>query len=114
MSDTVRDEVRQLAAWSPLPPEAAWDDRVADLYAFTQDAQRVRPPITTDERILLLSLLDRPDEDSLYGLLQLIVTLVESAPQTGWEMELPTQDRPWFEYLRVRWMNHLDMHNDEP
>jgi hypothetical protein len=108
LNESIRDEVRRLASWGPVPSEPAWDDVAADLDAFSQDAQRVPPPITTPERFLLLPLLDRPDEDSVYGILNHIVTLLESAPATGWQMELPTSERPWFDYLRVRWTNYLD------
>lgn len=112
MNGSARDEVRQLAAWGSIPPEPAWDDRATDLETFMRDAQRVDRPVTSEERVLLLGLLDRPDEDSLYGLLNVVVTLVESAPDTGWQLYLPTAGRPWFEYLRVRYINHLDRFRD--
>ena len=45
-------------------------------------------------------------DDSLYGMLNLVVTLVGSAPATGWQLEIPTTDRPWSDYLRARWRSY--------
>jgi len=95
-----------LVAWAPIPEESAWPSTEA-VQAFQDDIDRVSPPLSTAECELVLSILDRPYEDSAYGLLNLVVTLLESAPSTGWEMDLPTEDRPWFSYLKSRWINYL-------
>jgi hypothetical protein len=105
LTESVRDEIRRLAAWGPVPPEPSWDDRATDLENFTRDAQRVPKPITDQERTALLALLDRPDDDSVYGLLDLIVTMLESSPDTGWQLALPTENRPWYAYLKIRYTN---------
>lgn len=105
MSDSIRGAVRTLAAWGPVPPEPSWDDRASDLEDFTRDAQRVPQPITEHERAALLVLLDVAHDDSLYGLLDLVVTLLESSPDTGWQLSLSTEGRPWYDYLRARYIN---------
>ena len=103
----MREEVRRLAAWAPVPAEAEWTDEQS-IEAFVQAIDAVAKPLAADEIDSVLALLDRPYEDSVYGVLNLVVALLESAPSTGWEMGLPTEDRPWFDLLRSRWINYLD------
>jgi len=113
LGEHVRPEVHHLATWAPIGSDIEWDDvDDAELDAFIRDIRRVQPPVTTEERQVLLRLLDRPHEDSLYGVLNLVVALLESAPETGWQLDLPTTDRPWFEYLRSRWLNYLDQQDE--
>lgn len=98
-ADGVRPEVRRLASWAPVPSEddVVWQEDVID--RFAADVAAVAPPLTTSERDALLALLERPDDDTVDGVLWGVLHLVETAPDDGYEHRLRTSGNPWFERL---------------
>ena len=104
-AEEIRPEVRRLASWAPLPPEddELWREDVID--RFAADVAAVPPPLTTREREALLMLLERPADDTVHGVLWGVLHLVETAPDDGYEVRLPTDDNPWFALLLTRWTN---------
>lgn len=105
MTDVVREAVLHAALWSPAPEESEWTEDQIDGFVRALDA--IAPPLNAAERAHLLALLDRPHDDSVYGVLSQVVVLLESAPATGWQSQLPVKGRPWFEFLAIRWDNYL-------
>lgn len=101
----IRDSVRKLAGWAPLPPESEWEQATLD--AFAADVDAVAEPITPDELPLILNLLDRPHEEDIYGVLPVVMKLAESCEPGGWQLALDTTNRMWFEDLQTRWLNFI-------
>jgi hypothetical protein len=104
-SEGVRREIQRLADWAPLRAEADdwWQDEVINQFAADIDA--VSGPLNSTERDVLLALLDRPDDDDIYGLLWSVLHLIETAPGYNSASCLVTADRPWFELLATRARN---------
>lgn len=101
----IRDSVRKLSSWAPLPPESGWDQ--AKLDAFVADVAAVEEPITPGELPLILDLLDRPQEEDIYGVLHTVMKLAESCTPGGWQLTLDTTNRMWFETLQTWWLNFI-------
>lgn len=99
----VRPEVVRLAGWAPLPSEDEWEDGA--LEDFGNAVNAVQPPLTGEESAALLPLLDRPYEDSIYGVLWGVLHLIESCDYTGWQPVDHNPGAPWLQRLRRRWMN---------
>ena len=101
--NSIRTDVRTLCEFGPLAPEREWTP--ARVEALESAIRRVTAPVTLAEAQALLTLLDRESEDSLYGLIWTLVSLLETAP--GWP---PTDalatsgrsTRPWFAILSDR------------
>ena len=98
-----RPEVRNLASQSPLGPESAWDEE--SLEQLAADIEAVSPPVTAEEAAALLPLLDRPHDDSIYGLLWAVLHLIESFGEAGRTRPAPDSDAPWLALLHDRWQN---------
>jgi hypothetical protein len=98
----IRPEVRTLAEFGPLGDEESCPQ--GELEAIEDSYSRIERRLTLDEARILLPLLDRPSEDSLFGLAWSVLHLLETAP--GWppeELNSPRMDpRPWIERLRCR------------
>lgn len=100
---TLRSEVRNLASQSPLGPESVWDE--GSLEQLATEIEAVSPPLTAEEAAALLPLLDRPYDDSLYGLLWAVVHLIESFGEAGRTRPAADSDAPWLALLHDRWQN---------
>ena len=101
----VRPEVRQLAAWAPIPPEEDefWQEDVID--QFAADIAAVSAPLSTMERDALLALLAGPDDNTVHGVLWGVLHLVETAPDDGYEHRLQAGADSWFQRLLIRRIN---------
>jgi hypothetical protein len=100
--DVNREAVRTLASYAPLRGESQYTPD--DVERVQVALQRITPPITLVEAMALLPLLDRENEDDLFGLIWTLVALLETAP--GWPppelASLPELKRPWFKILLRR------------
>lgn len=103
MSD-IRPEVARLARWAPLPEDDNdWTEY--DLERYTADAQAVTPPITTDERLALMRLLEVPTEENAFGITNIVMHLIESAPYPPYWWRDLDSTKPWFAFLKIRGLN---------
>ena len=105
---TLREPVRALAEWGPLPPEDTWEPDAVD--ALQEAIRKVQTPISEPELQAILVLLDRPWEDDIYGVAQGLIPLVESYPDDRWVHALDSQNRPWFQLLQMRLCNYRRRH----
>lgn len=96
----MRPEVQSLATWAPLPSEDEWEDE--PLHDFGHAVHAVHPPLTCEEAAALQPLLDRPYEDSIYGVLWGVLHLVESCDYSDWQPEDESPGKPWLEFLHRR------------
>lgn len=88
----LRPELRNLASQSPLGPESAWDEE--SLEQLSAEIEAVSPPLAAEEAAALLPLLDRPYDDSIYGLLWAVLHLIESFGEAGRTRPAPDSDAP--------------------
>ena len=108
----IRPEVERLAQWAPLPDDDNdWTEY--DLERYTADAFAVKEPITTDERLALMPLLDITTEENAFGVTNVVRHLIESAPHPPYWWRDLDETKPWFAFIRMRGLNWERSNPDE-